>query len=127
MDDYFKSAGTSLGELARAADIDPDRFRETDFGLTTQQVDRLMAEALRLTGRSDIGFEWGCRLKLNPHDILGYAMLSCPTLGPVAAPVFPLLQASDAHVQNELPSAHRSPRGDRLPAGAANGHRKRCS
>ncbi|ODV41780.1 AraC family transcriptional regulator [Cupriavidus sp. UYMMa02A] len=80
MGDYFKSAGTSLGELARAADIDPDRFRETDFGLTTQQVDRLMAEALRLTGRSDIGFEWGCRLKLNSHDILGYAMLSCPTL-----------------------------------------------
>ncbi len=39
-----------------------------------------MAEALRLTGRSDIGFEWGCRLKLNSHDILGYAMLSCPTL-----------------------------------------------
>lgn len=80
MADYFKAAGTSLGELARAADIDPDRFRETDFGLTAQQIDCLLAEVLRLTGRSDFGFEWGRRLKLNSHDILGYAMLSCPTL-----------------------------------------------
>lgn len=80
MGDCLKSAGTSLGELLRAVSIDPDRFRETDFGLTTQQIDRLLAEALRLTGRSDIGFEWGRRLKLNSHDILGYAMLSCPTL-----------------------------------------------
>lgn len=80
MADYLKSAGTSLQELASAAGIDPDRFRETDFALTTQQIDGLLAEALRLTGRTDIGFEWGRRLKLNSHDILGYAMLSCPTL-----------------------------------------------
>ncbi len=80
MGDYFKSAGTSLGEVAHAAGIDPERFRETDFGLTTRQFDRLLAEGRRLTGRSDIGFEWGCRIKLNSHDILGYAMLSCPTL-----------------------------------------------
>lgn len=80
IDDYLKSAGTSLRELACAADIDPDRFRETDFGLTTQQFDDLLEAALRVTGRSDIGFEWGRRLKLNSHDILGYAMLSCPNL-----------------------------------------------
>ena len=81
--DYFKSAGTSLDELARAADIDPDRFHDTDFGLNAQQIDRLLAEAVRATGRNDLGFEWGCRLKLNSHDILGYAMLSCTTLDQV--------------------------------------------
>jgi AraC-like DNA-binding protein len=80
MGDYLKACGTSLGELLGAGDIDPDRFKDTDFGLTAQQLDRLLAEAERLTGHSDLGFEWGCRLKLNSHDILGYAMLSCPTL-----------------------------------------------
>jgi len=78
--DYLKSAGTSLTDLFDAAGIASDRINETDFGLNTQQVDRLLAEALRLTGRSDIGFEWGRRFKLNSHDILGYAMLSCPNI-----------------------------------------------
>ncbi|MET3449629.1 AraC family transcriptional regulator ligand-binding domain-containing protein [Ralstonia sp. 1138] len=78
--DYLKSAGTSLGEVLHAIDMDPDQLKDTDFSLTAQQLDRLLVETQRLTGRSDLGFEWGCRLKLNSHDILGYAMLSCPTL-----------------------------------------------
>ncbi len=80
MGDYLKSVGTSLDALLHALKVDPDRLTGTDFGLTPKQIDRLPAEALRLTGHSDFGFEWGCHLKLNSHDILGYAMLSCTTL-----------------------------------------------
>ncbi|EYS90418.1 AraC family transcriptional regulator [Cupriavidus sp. SK-4] len=80
MGDYLRSVGTSLDELLRALDIDRDLLAGADSGLTTKQIDCLPAEALRLTGHSDFGFEWGCRLKLNSHDILGYAMLSCSTL-----------------------------------------------
>jgi len=80
LDDYLKSTGTSLSELLRAAGMDLDRFKETDAWLTTQQVDRVLAEGLRLTGSSEIGFEWGRCLKLSSHDMLGYAMLSSSSL-----------------------------------------------
>ncbi|MCO5397521.1 AraC family transcriptional regulator [Ralstonia soli] len=80
MGDYLKSAGTSLDALLHAADIDSERFRETDFALNTQQYERLLSEAFRLTGRTDIGFEWGRRITQNSHGILGYAMLSYATL-----------------------------------------------
>jgi len=78
--DCLRAAGTSLDELLRTAGIDPDRVQDTDFGLTAAQVDQLIAQAVRVTGRSDLGFEWGRRLRLNSHDLLGYAMLSCGTL-----------------------------------------------
>ncbi|MFT3805210.1 MAG: AraC family transcriptional regulator ligand-binding domain-containing protein [Burkholderiaceae bacterium] len=80
IDDYLRSAGTSPDEVLRATGIDPERFKETDFAITPQQYERLLAHVLRVTGRSDIGFEWGRRVKLNSHGLLGYAMLSYATL-----------------------------------------------
>jgi AraC-like DNA-binding protein len=78
--DALHDAGTSLNDLLVGCDIDPDRFREPESGLTAAQLERIVACALRMTGRSDLGFEWGRRLRLNSHDLLGYAMLSCATL-----------------------------------------------
>lgn len=80
MENYLRSAGTSLQALLQEADIDPDRFKETDFSLNTQQYEHLLSEALRLTGRTDLGFEWGRRITQNSHGMLGYAMLSYATL-----------------------------------------------
>lgn len=48
--------------------------------LTVQQVEALIAEASRLTGRHDLGFEMGRLIKLNSHDVLGYAFISSPTI-----------------------------------------------
>jgi AraC-like DNA-binding protein len=80
LDDTLRAAGTSLHTLAQDSGIPPERFSEADSGLTPRQVEHLIAQALRLTGRSDLGYEWGSRLRLNSHDLLGYAMLSCGTL-----------------------------------------------
>jgi AraC-like DNA-binding protein len=74
------AAGTSLDDVLRQSDIDPARFRNAESGLTSRQVERFVGQALRMTGRTDLGFEWGRRLRLNSHDLLGYAMLSCATL-----------------------------------------------
>jgi AraC-like DNA-binding protein len=78
--DCLRAAGSSLEDLLCAAGVDSHCLRETDFGLEAEQVDGLVEHALRITGRSDLGFEWGRRLRLNSHDLLGYAMLSCPTV-----------------------------------------------
>ncbi|WP_232072572.1 helix-turn-helix domain-containing protein [Paraburkholderia pallida] len=78
--DYLRSAGTSLEDLLHAADIDSAHFADTDFALDTQQYERLLSAAMRTTGRSDLGFEWGRRIRQNSHGILGYALLSYATL-----------------------------------------------
>ncbi len=80
MDDYLRSAGASVDAVLRAAGIEPERAKETDFTVTLPQYEDLLAQIPRLTGRSDLGFEWGRRLKLNSHGILGYALLSYATL-----------------------------------------------
>jgi len=78
--DVLAAAGFSLDELVSAAGFDPCQFRKPDFTVTAEQVDNLIVHALKMTGRSDLGFDWGRRLKLSSHDLLGYAMLSCTTI-----------------------------------------------
>ncbi|CAM2185011.1 Transcriptional regulator, AraC family [Paraburkholderia sacchari] len=78
--DSLRAAGSSLEDLLSAAGIDPHSVRQPDSGLSIEQVESLIAHALRITGRSDLGFDWGRRLRLNSHDLLGYAMLSCTTV-----------------------------------------------
>lgn len=48
--------------------------------LTPSLVDALIVELIRLTGRRDLGFELGRLIKMNSHDVLGYALISTPTL-----------------------------------------------
>ncbi len=48
--------------------------------LTITQIDGLLGEVIRLTGRADLAFELGKQIKLNSHDVLGYALISCPSL-----------------------------------------------
>lgn len=66
--------------LLRDAAIEPEVLWSVDGWLTLDQVERLVALATQRTGRSDLGFELGRLSKLSSHDILGYAMLSAPTL-----------------------------------------------
>lgn len=72
--------GTDVPALLRDAGIDADVLWSVDGRLTPEQVERLVPLAMRHSGRSDLGFELGRLTKLSSHDILGYAMLSAPTL-----------------------------------------------
>ncbi|HEX4896666.1 MAG TPA: AraC family transcriptional regulator [Solimonas sp.] len=72
--------GVDVPALLREAGVDPVVLMAPDGQLRPEQVERLAALAVTHSGRSDLGFELGRRLKLSSHDILGYAMLSAPTL-----------------------------------------------
>lgn len=72
--------GVSLPELLRDAGIDPQALASPQAELTLEQADRLVALALQRSGHTDLGFELGRLFKLSSHDILGYAMLSAPTV-----------------------------------------------
>lgn len=68
---------TRLLEMAK---LEASRFERSDGMLLPTEVEALIIAAYRLTGRTDLGFEAGRLIKLNSHDLLGYAMLSCRDL-----------------------------------------------
>lgn len=72
--------GVDLAALLRDAQVDPMTFAAADGHLSPEQVDRLVALAAERSGRTDLGFEVGRMLKLSSHDILGYGMLSSPSV-----------------------------------------------
>ncbi len=61
--------GLSLAELA-----------EADATLSLIQVDRLLNNAVSLCACSDLGFELGKGLKLTSHSMVGFGILSSPTV-----------------------------------------------
>lgn len=72
--------GVDLPLLLRDAGVDPHVLQTADGQLRPEQVERLIELAADRSGHTDIGFELGRMLKLSSHDILGYAMLSAPTV-----------------------------------------------
>ncbi|HSE13461.1 MAG TPA: AraC family transcriptional regulator [Rudaea sp.] len=77
--DLMEAEGIARGTLMRAA-----RIRAIDTPgaqVTLRQVEALFAAAEQASGRLDLGFELGRRLDPTSHDLLGYAMLTSPTLG----------------------------------------------
>jgi AraC-like DNA-binding protein len=79
--DYLESTGIDRVALLRAA-----RIRAIDdpkAQLTLRQVESLLRTAEQASGRRDLGFEMGLRIDPTSHDILGLALLTCPTFGQV--------------------------------------------
>lgn len=77
--DMMEGLGVPRASLMRAA-----RVRGSDATgaqVTLRELESLFLAAEAATGRLDLGFELGRRLDPTSHDILGYAMLTSPTLG----------------------------------------------
>ena len=72
--------GLDVPSLLADASVRPEVIYAADGQLTPEQVEKLAALVAQRTQRSDLGFELGRLLKLSSHDILGYALLSAPTL-----------------------------------------------
>ncbi len=66
--------------MLKAAAIEAAELHARDAMLTIGQMDRLICAAQQLSGRDDLGFELGRRVKTNSHDLLGYGLLSCANL-----------------------------------------------
>jgi AraC-like DNA-binding protein len=78
--DVLKERGVAVESMLENAKIWPTQIYGPDATLTVTQLEALIAEAQRATGRSDLGFELGRAIKLSSHEILGYGIITSPTL-----------------------------------------------
>ena len=78
--DFLQGLGVDTQRILDMAEIDAALFSNRDGMLTSAEVDRFLLAATKLTGRDDLGFELGRRIKMNSHDILGYGLISCPNI-----------------------------------------------
>ena len=71
--------GLDTGEVLRKAGLAVDRLDRGDPFMDPGEITSLVSSLRQLTGRTDLGFELGRRIKMNSHGLLGYGMLSCRT------------------------------------------------
>ena len=78
--DILDSMGAATSDILKASHIDRKAVNLPDATLTLHQVDTFLKTAAQATGRSDLAFELGSKIRINSHDILGFALISCTTL-----------------------------------------------
>ena len=81
--DWLQGEGADVARLLRMADLDTARIETRDAMLQPAQMNALIAAARQLTGRTDLGFQAGRRVRQTMHDRLGFGMLSCRNLDEV--------------------------------------------
>lgn len=72
--------GLEPGRVLAEAGLQAEYLEARDVLLTQAEVDSLLQVAGRISGRSDLGFELGRRVKMNSHDLLGYGLMSAPDM-----------------------------------------------
>lgn len=78
--DLLEREGVDRRMLLSRARIRAESFDRPDGLLRQSQVERLVALAVELTGRSDLGLELGHTLTLSSHSIVGFGVLSSPDM-----------------------------------------------
>lgn len=104
----LQDMGVERARVLSLARVDPHDLDARDAMLSHDEVERLMQAAMQASGRSDIAFEFGRRIKMNSHDLLGYGLISCPTLD-----AFLRMAARHYHLMTETWTLryHRWPEG----------------
>lgn len=80
LSEVLRASGVEMARVLERAGIDIGRLDRRDNQMTAPEVDAFILAATQLTGRDDLGFELGRRVKMNSHDLLGYGLLSCPDM-----------------------------------------------
>lgn len=75
-----EARGIDCAALAAAGGLSHAQLEAPDARMTQRQFDAILQRLLMASPHSDLGFELGMRMHLSSHDVLGYAMLSSPTL-----------------------------------------------
>jgi AraC-like DNA-binding protein len=78
--DSLRDSGVDTARILQVAGIDEALFNARDARLAEYEVERLISAMRKITGRDDLGFEMGRRIKMNSHELLGYGLLSCSTM-----------------------------------------------
>lgn len=76
----LESTGVDADAVLRAAGLDRGLLDQADHVVCQRQLEQVLADASRVSGRTDLAFEMGRCIKLNSHDILSGALLGCATL-----------------------------------------------
>jgi AraC-like DNA-binding protein len=71
------------GRLLENSNVNVRALEDPEGSLTITELEALIEVTSRITGRSDLGFEVGHRVRLNSHGPLGYALLSSETMDQV--------------------------------------------
>ncbi len=77
---FMLQLGVSAEEIFADCGIRIDDLQAPDARVSLAKVEALVALGMQRTGRYELGFLYGMQLKLSSHDIVGYAILSSPTL-----------------------------------------------
>lgn len=72
--------GCDTGSLLQQAGIDPAHMAAAEASLPLPAVERFISLLPEATGRTDLAVDFGRRLKLSSHSVLGYALLSSPSV-----------------------------------------------
>lgn len=78
--DLLKADGLDVDDMLRSAEIWPTQIYGPDASISLRQFEVLVAKLEEGSGRSDLGLMLGRQVKLSTHEILGYALLTSPTL-----------------------------------------------
>jgi len=73
--------GISAKRLLSESQISLAVLSIADGRVTPRQWSRLVWNALELTGDESLGYEYGLRLRPTAHGVLGFALISCSTVG----------------------------------------------
>ncbi|MET3124727.1 AraC-like DNA-binding protein [Oxalobacteraceae bacterium GrIS 2.11] len=79
--ELIQQEGVETGPLLEEAGVAAEFFNHPESLLSTSQVEKLVQLALEATKRPDLGLEFGRAVKLSSHSMVGYAMLTSPTVG----------------------------------------------
>lgn len=120
--ELLQADGINVEAVLRVARIASAQFYQAGSNITLQQCEALIDEAERASGRRDLAFALGRCIKLSNHEILGYGILTSPTLDyaiTVAARFYRLItpwfrlkysrgpRQSDMHFQPVMPMPPR--------------------
>ncbi len=81
MGEVLLKAGVDLAKVLKQADLGPDLLSQPNAMLRIDQVEALVAATLQISGRPDLALDIGYALRITSHSVVGYAMLSSPTVG----------------------------------------------
>lgn len=77
--------GITRADLLQRADLDPQALDGASARLAVVDVIALFDAAVALSGRGDIGLEFARHVRPGTFHVLGYALMTCKTLGEAIA------------------------------------------
>lgn len=77
----MSAQGFDWNGLCEEAAIDPNRILDTEARMTTEEYERVLLTAVRLTGDVMFGLHQGNRMSISELGVLGYVLMHSRTLG----------------------------------------------